>query len=355
MRNNQLIKFYKRKRIIITGHSGFVGSWLSYILNSYGSEVYGISLKPKDTLNNFDLLNIKDVIKKSYITDILDFKSVNKIFKTVKPDIVFHLAAQPYVLESYKNPKQTIETNYNGTFNILECIKINKVKHNIIITTDKVYENLEKQNYFREDDKLGGKDIYSASKAACEILCESYFQSFLKSKNIYLDTARAGNIIGGGDFGKDRLIPDIFRSIKSKKTFFVRSPNSIRPWQHILDICFGYLLLPLNQNKRKIKKMSWNFGPDKNDSKIKVKKILDFFKLKFKNKFQYRLKKKVYGESVYLLLNNYKSKKLLKWKPLFNFSQSIKETIEWYNIFLFKKKYLQTFVEKSLSDYKKKI
>jgi len=355
MRNNQLIKFYKKKKIIITGHTGFVGSWLSYILKSYGSEIYGISLKPKDQPNNFSLLKIKNLIKKSYIVNILDHKILHKIFKTVKPDIVFHLAAQPYVLESYKNPKQTIETNYNGTFNILECIKENKIKHNIIITTDKVYENLEKENYFKESDKLGGKDIYSASKAACEILCESYFQSFLKSENIYLDTARAGNIIGGGDFGKDRLIPDIVKSIKNKKTFFVRSPNSIRPWQHIFDVCFGYLLLPLNQNKRKLKKMSWNFGPDKQDSKIEVKKIIKFFKINFRNKFKYRLKKKIFNESVYLLLNNNKSKKLLKWKPKFNFSQSIYETMNWYNTLLFKKKYLTKFVENSLSNYKKKL
>ncbi len=355
MKNKQLIKFYSNRKIVITGHTGFVGSWLSYILSSYGAKVYGISLKPKTNLNNFNILEINKNIEKSYILNILNTKSLIKIFKKINPDLVFHLAAQPYVIESYKNPRETVETNYNGTFNILECINKLNIKHNVIITTDKVYENLEKKNFFKEDDKLGGKDIYSASKAASEILCESYFQSFLKSKKIYLDTARAGNIIGGGDFGKDRIIPDIIKSIKKKIKFFVRSPNSIRPWQHIYDVCYGYILIPLNQNKRSILKKSWNFGPNKNQSDYKVKEIVNLFSKSFNKKFKYSIKKVKFKESKYLMLNNSNSKKFLKWRPIYNFNDGIKETIKWYDIFLNQKSNIKKFSQISLDSYKKKL
>ena len=352
MKYKQLIKFYYNKKIIVTGHTGFVGSWLSFILSNYSSKVYGVSLKPNTKPNNFHILGIENKIKKSFILNILNKSALNKVFRKVKPDIVFHLAAQPYVIESYKKPEETIKSNYIGTFNILECIRKFNTKQNVIITTDKVYENLEKKKYFKESDKLGGKDIYSGSKAAAEILCESYFHSFLKSKSIYLDTARAGNIIGGGDFGKDRLVPDIIRSIKSKKKFHVRSPNSIRPWQHIFDVCFGYMLIPINQQKRNSLKMSWNFGQDKRDSKYKVSKIVRLFKKNFKEKFVFTTKKKNYRESKYLLLDSNLSKTKLKWHPKYSFGKSMQETINWYKTFLYNKKEIKKLSDHSLEIYK---
>ena len=355
MKKNKFSNFYYKKKVLVTGHTGFVGSWLCFILKSFGAEIIGVSLKPQERLNNFGIIKIKKIIKENYFINILDNKKLSAIFKKTKPDILFHLAAQPYVIDGYKNPRKTIETNLNGTFNILESIKKYKVKQNVIITTDKVYENLENKNFFKEEDKLGGKDIYSSSKAACEIICESYFHSFLEEKSIYLDTIRAGNIIGGGDFGKNRIIPDIVKSIINNKKIYIRSPNSIRPWQYIFDICFGYLEIPLNQKKRIELKESWNLGPNKKDSKINVKKIVQLFKKEFKKSFLFEIKKMKYHESIFLMLDSRKSKYKLGWEPKFNFTESITHTIGWYKVLLNKPKEILMYSEMILEDYKKKL
>ena len=230
-----LKNFYKNKTILVTGHTGFKGAWLSLVLHYFGADVHGISLRPYDRRGNlYKILGLKKIVKSNYL-DIRNMKKLDKKLQQIKPEMIFHLAAQPFVIESYRNPIQTIESNINGICNLLESSKKNeKLKAILNITTDKCYENLEKGQPFKEIDKLGGLDIYSASKACSEILTKAYYKSFFEKK-INISTARAGNIIGGGDFGDDRIIPDLIDAVINNRYLEVRSPKSIRPWQHILD------------------------------------------------------------------------------------------------------------------------
>ena len=234
--------FYKNKKVLITGHTGFKGSWLSLYLHLLGSKVYGISLNPIEKFNNFHISNIKKILQKNYIFDLRNYKKFKKTVNFIKPDIIFHLAAQPLVSISYKNPHLTWTSNLISALNLCEILKSYTKKVTcLIITSDKCYENLELKRGYSEHDRLGGKDPYSASKASVEILCKAYFQSFFKDKkNIKFATARAGNVIGGGDWSIDRL----FHLIKSiqKKNLNIRNPKSTRPWQHVLEPINGYVV-----------------------------------------------------------------------------------------------------------------
>jgi len=331
--------YFKDKKIIVTGHTGFKGSWLSIYLNILGSKVYGISLKPKNFLCNFNLSKIKSILKKNLIFDLRNFNRLKKEINYIEPDIIFHLAAQPLVGISYKQPSLTWSTNLITTLNLLEVIKDYKKKITIIIiTSDKCYENLELKRGYKESDRLGGKDPYSASKASVEILCRSYFESFFKNnKNIKFATVRAGNVIGGGDWSDNRLIPDIIKSIKNGKILEMRNPNSTRPWQHVLEPLSGYIALAEKINKdNQINGESFNFGPSNDKGHTvhsvvkKIKKI--FPQLKYKISHD-----KIFNESNLLKLNCAKSKKLLSWKQKMNIGETITFTAEWYKNYFDKK------------------
>ena len=334
--NKKIINFYKNKKIFITGHSGFKGSWLTFILKMFGAKVYGYSLKPIVRPSNFELLNLKKLINKNYFCDIRNKKKLNEAITKINPDIIFHLAAQPLVKKSYIEPLETFETNINGTLNILEISKkIKSLKSIVIITSDKCYKNNEKISGYKETDELGGYDPYSGSKAAVENVFFSYYNAVFKNKkNIGVVSARAGNVIGGGDWSEDRIIPDSIKSLKKNKKFTIRSPNAIRPWQHILDLINGYLILGMKAYGNKNFDGSWNFGPRTKKSKkvidlvVQMKKFLNIDS-------PIRVKKnKGLKETNLLFLNSNKSSIKLGWYPKYTISKSINLTAEWYKYYL---------------------
>ena len=325
--------FYKKK-ILVTGHNGFKGKWLSIWLSKLGANVLGISLSKNQ--EDKILFNKKNKIKSIY-QDIYHYEKVAKIFKKFNPHIVFHLAAQSIVGESYLSPIKTYKTNVIGTLNIFEASKhCSNLKAIINVTSDKCYLNQEKKNRFKETDSLGGDDLYSSSKACSEILTNSYRKSFFnnnkinKKNRILLSSVRCGNVIGGGDQNKFRLLPDIIRSIKSNKSLEIRDPNSVRPWIYILDCLNGYLAvgrrLLLNQNKHA---QAYNFGPI-TKKKFKVKEII---KLVIKNwkkiKIKYSKEKK-FDENKFLFLDTKKARNELNWKPFYSTEEALIEIINWY-------------------------
>ena len=325
--------FWKGKKVFVTGHTGFKGSWLCIFLKNLGAEVTGYSLKPKLKENLYDLAKVKKFIKKSIIADILDYKRLHKELKNSKANIVFHLAAQPLVRYSYLEPKETFDVNVLGSLNILESIRnLKKIKTGIIITTDKVYDKNNIKIY-QEVDKLRGEDPYSASKVCVEHLFSSYVDSFFKkSPKQRLATVRAGNVIGGGDYSEDRLIPDIYRFAKKKKKIILRNPNSVRPWQHVLEPLGGYLLLAEKLYNNKLKKIdqNWNFAPNIS-SCVSVKYVANYFakNLELKMKIAKKNTREFKPETSLLRLSNYKSRKLLKWYPKWSIDKSLDKIIEW--------------------------
>ena len=263
MSQDIFIRTFKKKKIVITGHTGLKGSWLSLWLNYIGARVYGISNNFEPDETNFKKFKLNKNIK-NFDIDIRNFKKLNNIILRIKPDFIFHFAAQSLVGDSYKKPIYNFETNINGTLNLLEILRLAKFKcSSVIITSDKSYRNFEIKRGYVEDDILGGDDPYSASKASAEFVINSYFKSFLiNKKNLRLAVCRAGNVIGGGDWSRNRLIPDIMKSIFDNKKLKLRNQNSTRPWQHVLDVLNGYLILAskLNMNK-KLNGQVFNFGP----------------------------------------------------------------------------------------------
>lgn len=296
-------------RIFITGHTGFKGKRLYDGIKSIGEDVYGYSLPE----------------------DILDFQNLNKRMKWFSPEIVYHLAAQPIVRKSYLNPRFTFDTNVNGTLNVLEaCRNCPSVTAIVVITTDKVYKDTLLSYQYKEQDALGGNDPYSASKAMTEILCNSYYVSFLKPLGKHLATARSGNVIGGGDWQYGRLVPNMVRAILDNKDIIITHPNAVRPWQYVLDPIEGYIGLGQNLFMQEEKFAgAWNFGPDKS-SQISVKDFVEMFIAEWGSGSYVIDKSGSVKETQTLMLDNSKSKRLLKWKPLFNVKQAIKKTVEDY-------------------------
>ena len=353
-RIRKLKLFWKNKKVFITGHTGFKGSWLTIFLHLLGAKVYGYSLKQeKYSLYNF--AKIEKIVTKSIIGDIRDYNKLKKSIKRIHPDFLFHLAAQPLVRYSYDFPKYTYEANTIGTLNILNILKeIKFLKSAIIITTDKVYKNINSKKFFKESDELGGHDPYSSSKACAELITQSYNDSILSKLNISCVTVRAGNVIGGGDFASNRIIPDFFRAFNNKKTLNLRYPNAIRPWQHVIEPLYGYILLSMviSKNKKAVSG-SWNFGPKKSNN-VKVKKIISILNANFKDKIQVRektTKKNSYKESSVLKLNSNKSKKTLNWKPIYNIHQTLSLISEWQNKFLKDRKNILHTTQKQIIDY----
>jgi len=348
----QVLEFYKGKKVFITGHTGFKGSWLAYILDSIGAEVTGYSLKPNTEPSLFKSLSFSQKFN-SIIGDIRDKEKFKNVLENFNPEYIFHLAAQPLVIESYDNPKDTFDINFTGTLNLLEILKdLNLPIQVVLITTDKVYENLELGVPFVETDKLGGKDPYSASKAATEILIESYRQSFFKESKTNIATARAGNVIGGGDWAENRLIPDIIRAKQENTSLYIRNPKAIRPWQHVLESLFGYLKLGIGlfENPKKFNSQ-WNFGPEIEDS-ITVEEIINIGKkLDIVGDVIYQESPLIEAQS--LKLNITKAKEKLGFKPVWDTEKAIINTFKWYNSYYQQNLSVNDLINKNLSDYLK--
>ena len=351
--------FWKNKTILITGHTGFKGSWLTLILSNLGAKVIGYALDPITKPNFFDGSNLSQFLKKDYRANIKDLKKLKSVIRKEKPTVVFHLAAQSSVLVGYKNPRDTVETNVIGTVNMLEAIRsCNSVKSAVIVTTDKVYLNLEKKIKFKETAPLGGHDIYSSSKAACEILSESYIKSFYSRLNdCKIATVRSGNCIGGGDWTKDRIIKDCVESFLFNKTLVIRSPRASRPWQHVIEPLFGYLRLAQKLYFDNNKKFagSWNFGPNIKNN-LKVIDVANLGKKILNSRSKILKTKRVYYESEHLSLDSRKSLKFLKWKTLLTSEQALKLTFEWYKFYYNKtlKNKIVNFTFDQINNYKKK-
>ena len=344
---------YKNKTVLITGHTGFKGSWLALWLNQMGANVIGYSLKAPTIPNHFDLLNLDMV---SIIGDIRDLGMLEEVFLKYKPDIVFHLAAQPLVRLSYKNPIETYETNVMGTLKVFEVCKKHSVKAIVNITSDKAYKNNEWIWGYRENDQMGGYDPYSSSKGCAELLTSSYRNSYFNldnyknTHNTLLASCRAGNVIGGGDWAEDRIVPDIIRAVISGKKVKIRSPKSTRPWQHVLEPLSGYLFVgqKLLEGKKEFAD-AWNFGPNDENS-ITVKEVVEYIK-QFWDKIDYEINdeaKNNLHEANLLKLDCSKAHTKLGWKAKWNSEITFEKTILWYKNY-YEKNSAETV--KDLNDY----
>jgi CDP-glucose 4,6-dehydratase len=336
MEIDQLLSQFRNKKVLITGHTGFKGSWLSIWLNFLGADVIGIALDPKTDRDNYNISGVSKLVK-DYRFDIRDRKRLFEVFEIEKPEILFHLAAQPLVLESYQTPLDTFEINAQGTANIMEAVRISKTIHTVvIITTDKVYENKEWIWPYRETESLGGYDPYSASKGAAELIVACYRNSFFnpsdfKTHGKSVASARAGNVIGGGDWAANRIVPDCIRAIEQDKQLEVRSPKSIRPWQHVLEPLGGYLLLAANMIKSPAAySEAWNFGPDP-ENIVTVGKLVDTIVHTYgKGSWKDASSNKTLHEANLLALDINKAKSKLKWYPVLDFENTIQYTVDWY-------------------------
>jgi CDP-glucose 4,6-dehydratase len=326
-------KLWKNNNVLITGHTGFKGGWLSFFLKNLGVNISGYALNPLGKNNFFNSTKLNNIFSFDFRKNLLDYRSLKKCLDLVKPKVIFHLAAQSSVIESFRHPKNTVLTNVIGTMNLLECIKNNKnVKAVIIVTTDKVYKIGEKNIKFKEDSSLGGKDVYSASKASCEIITHSYLDSFFKRKKINVATVRAGNCIGGGDWTKDRIIKDCMESFLKNKKLIIRKPQATRPWQHVLEPLRGYIILAqkLMSNEGKKYVGAWNFGPNYK-SQVSVLDLAKKIKIKIKSSSRITIKKeKNIIETDKLNIDSSKSKKKLNWKTILSVNESLDLTVAWY-------------------------
>lgn len=333
-----LKKFYKNKNVLLTGHSGFKGSWLSEILTNWGANLTGYSLNPPTEPNLFNLLNLENKMN-SVIGDIRDLDYLNEVFTDTEPEIIFHMAAQPIVRESYENPVYTYETNVMGTVNICECVReSNTVKSFLNVTTDKVYENQEREEGYNEDEKLDGFDPYSNSKSCSELVTHSYNNSFFKNQNIACSTARAGNVIGGGDFARDRIIPDCLRAASRKETIELRNPHSIRPYQHVLEPLMLYLTIVKAQYENIDYADYYNVGPNDEDCITSAELVSMFCKYYNENnndKIKW-INKSDNGphEANFLKLDNTKIKNTFNWQAKWGINEAIQKTVEWTKAYL---------------------
>ena len=337
------LEFYKNKTVLVTGHTGFKGTWLTKILINLGANVVGYSLSPNTEPNIFALSQVENHII-HILGDITDYEKLNSVFQKYQPEIVFHLAAQPLVLEGYKNPRSTYNTNVIGTVNVLECVRNCKsVKTIINITTDKVYQNNEKGRAFVETDILNGFDPYSNSKSCSELVTDCYYRSFLKEKEITVVTMRAGNVIGGGDFSENRIMPDCIKAAQANKPIIIRNPNSIRPFQHVLEPLFAYLLVGI-QEYNDIE--HFNIGPSESDC-ISTEELVKKF-CKYWGDVEYIIEQKNNAphEAGLLLLNCEKIHKELGWSPTWNIDTAVKKVCEFH-----KSKNIAEIMDNQIKEY----
>lgn len=329
-----MLEFYNGKRVFITGHTGFKGSWLCKILVNSGAVVTGYSLEPPTTPSLFETAKIGESIT-SIIGDIRDYNSLKKAFDEARPEIVLHLAAQPIVRESYKNPAYTYETNVMGTVNILECVRNSDcVKSFLNVTTDKVYFNKEWAWGYRENEELDGFDPYSNSKSCSELVTHSYKNSFFADGKIAISTARAGNVIGGGDFASDRIIPDCVRAASENRDIIVRNPYSTRPYQHVLEPLFAYLMIAEKQYNNAKFSGWYNVGPEECDCVTTGELVELFSKLWEGAKWKNVAEENAPHEANFLKLDCSKIKSTFGWKPRWHIAEAIGKTVEWSKVYL---------------------
>lgn len=328
------INFYNGKRVFVTGHTGFKGSWLCKILSNAGAIVTGYSLEPPTEPSLFKIARIDQDIN-SVISDIRDYNALKKAFDNADPEIVFHMAAQPLVRDGYKNPLETYEINVMGTVNILECIRNSKnVKSFLNVTTDKVYLNNEWERGYRETDVLDGYDPYSNSKSCSELVTHCYRRSFFNDRKISISTARAGNVIGGGDFAKDRIIPDCIRSVINKEPIKVRNPYSTRPYQHVLEPIYVYLMIAAKQYEDNSYSGYYNVGPNDFDCYM-TRDLVDLFVKYWGNDASWE-ECNVHGphEANFLKLDCSLLRRKFDWKPKWNLDKTIEKTVEFTKYFI---------------------
>lgn len=346
------LSFYKNKIVLVTGHTGFKGSWLCKILINFGAKVVGYSLLPPTTPNLFDLSGIEKQIVSIY-GDIRDYEHLKMIFEKYKPEIVFHLAAQPIVRESYVNPRYTYETNVIGTVNVCECVRLTpSVKSFLNVTTDKVYLNDEIPNHaFSEDEPLDGFDPYSNSKSCSELVTHSYKKSFFDSSCCAVSTARAGNVIGGGDFAKDRIIPDCIRAIENADDIVVRNPYSTRPYQHVLEPLFVYLMIAKKQYENKEYEGYYNVGPDDEDC-VNTGDLVTKFCAMWGNGLKW-INRYDGGphEASFLKLNNEKIKNVFNWKPRWHIDDCIEKIISWTKVYIHNREDVPKEMDKEIYEF----
>jgi len=343
---------YSGKRVLITGHTGFKGSWLSLWLQQHGAEVYGYALAPDSPDSHFSLLGLDSVIGHE-IGDIRDLEHLQKYFSSVQPECVFHLAAQALVRRSYSDPKETFDTNVGGSVNVLECVRITpSVRALVFVTSDKCYLNQEIKRGYTEEDKLGGHDPYSSSKAAAETVFAAYNESFFKKRPDFgAVSARAGNVIGGGDWSEDRIIPDCVRALSKNRPITLRRPHATRPWQHVLEPLSGYVMIGARINgSPKSVTGSWNFGPPESAVHSVEDVARECIKVWGSGEINIKIDRDAVHEATLLQLNCVKARKELGWSPRWDFKKTIFETISWYKAVSRSKKALNV-TTKQLSEY----
>ena len=323
------MNFYNGKKVLITGHTGFKGSWMSVVLVNAGAKVIGYALEPEDEINLFDLCGVKEQIE-HVSGDIRDYDRLSEVFKKYQPEIVIHMAAQPLVRKSYEEPLYTYSTNVMGTVNILECVRLNPcVKSFLNVTTDKVYVNKDLNVAFKESDPLDGFDPYSNSKSCSELVTHSYKNSFFEDGKTTISTARAGNVIGGGDFARDRIIPDCVRAAVADKDIVVRNPYSTRPYQHVLEAVMAYLMIAEAQYDNSEVSGYYNIGPELDDC-YETGRLVDTF-IKYWGGDLKRVDACAGGphEAGFLRLDCTKVKQTFNWHPKWNLDVALQKTVEW--------------------------
>lgn len=323
--------FWQNRRVFITGHSGFKGSWMALWLTEMGAKVHGYALQPSTNPNLLELIDLENRLAQSTIGDIRDLPELSKALGSAQPSVVVHMAAQPLVRESYRTPVETFSTNVMGTVNLLESVRqTESVEAVVIVTTDKCYQSQDWIRPYRENDRLGGHDPYSSSKACAELVTEAYRSSFLADSRVQVATARAGNVIGGGDWAADRLIPDFLRALDAQETLLVRSPNAVRPWQHVLEPLFGYLLL----SERLVEggnafAEEWNFGPEDSDARPVSWIVERLCREAVDAKWEIERNSQPHETKV-LKLDSAKAKSQLGWHPHWSIETALEKTIDWH-------------------------
>ena len=349
------MSFYKGKKVLITGHTGFKGTWMCKLLINAGAEVTGYALEAPTNPSVFELSGIKKQMK-SVIGDIRDLDKMKSVFEEVQPEIVIHMAAQPIVRDSYKDPRYTYEVNVMGTVNILECVRVNScVKSFLNVTTDKVYLNREWEWGYRENEELNGYDPYSNSKSCSELVTSSYLKSFFAdNENIAISTARAGNVIGGGDFANDRIIPDCIRAVEKGEEIIVRNPYSTRPYEHVLEPVAAYLIIAQEQYKNRNLAGNYNVGPDESDCWT-TGDLVTLFCDKWNQLNETNITwKNVYDggphEANFLKLDCSKMKATFGWKPRWNVETTMEKIVEWTKVY-FEAGNISVCMDKQIEDF----